>query len=249
MADASVDLQASNLFSLHANFKTQTSGTSNTSTNITTTDEKGNVACEKDVFDIINYTQSARYCGSNFMTDIGTFLTKFGDVQGSKIVTGLTINMTANDYVTIDITGHNHVANAHAAGLSIGYADVSDFLPHEPGEAFAAWDGFGVPEFGLGSDGEGATSATVTFSMTHVDQIAQDGSHLVGKNITPRAELSMSVVGDSSALSASAVQSSLLANTNTMGGVLVDSFDVNDSNSVFDTWAFTAHSHFDLAVA
>ena len=184
MADASIDLQATNLFGLSANFNTTSSTTSEPSTNPLVTDEVGNVECERIITDMTNYTQSATYCGSDFVGDFGTFLTQFGDAQDSKVVTSITINMSAGEYATIDIEGHNHASNAHVAGLDLGYADVSDFLPHEATEAFNAWDGFGVPDFGvtLGSDAS-PSSATATFTMNHVDQTDEDGQHLPVKSL------------------------------------------------------------------
>lgn len=250
MADAVIDLQSTNLFGLGANFKTQSSGTSDTSTNVTVTDELGNVSCERNIEDIINYSQSAQYCGDDFIGDLGTFLTQFGNVQNSKLVTGLTINMTAGDYCTVDIEGHNHDTNPHEAGLTVGYADVSDFLPHELTEAFNGWDGFGVPGFGV-TVGANASpnSATATFSVNHVDQIGEDGQHLVGKNITPRCELSMDFNGVPTSNTKPLLNADFAANTNAMLGAITDDTDANDSNSEFDTFAFTAHAHTNLAVA
>lgn len=241
MADAAITLQASNLFSLHANFKTSASGTGDTTTNVLVMDESGNVACEQNIADITNYTQSAGYCGSDFVADFGTFLTTFGEVQNSKAVTGITINMTAGEYCTVDIEGHNHANNAHT---SLSYADVSDFLPHEVAEAFNAWDGFGVPDFGIVVGAAASPiSATVTFNMNHVDQVDESGDHLVGTNITPRCELSMDFSGIPTSQTISALETDMAANTNSMLTPLVDSFDSNDSNSDFDSFAFAAHAH------
>lgn len=255
MADATIDLQASNLFSLGAEFKTQSSGTNTATTNVLVQDETGNVSCETNIQDIINYSQSAQYCASgtaDFVGDLGTFLTQFGNVQNSKVVTGLTINMTAGEYCSIDIEGHNHI-NAHTAGLDLGYADVSDFLPHELTESFYQWDGFGVPDFRIVTTSGGASpvSATVTFAMNHVDQIDEEGQHLVGKNITPRCELSMEFSGiiDNTDLSGvTSIEGDLRANTNAMLTPYADSKDSNDSNSDFDSFSFTAHAHTTLAV-
>lgn len=252
MADASINLQASNLFGLGAEFKTQSSGTSEQSTNVSVLDELGNVACQTNILDITNYTQTAQYCGAtvDFVADLGTFLTQFGNVQNSKVVTGLTINMTAGEYCTIDIEGHNHAANAHTAGLTLGYADVSNFLPHEVGESFVTWDGFGVPDFNVDVSAGDASpiSATVTFSMTHVDQVAALGQHLVGKNITPRCELTMEFSGVPAAADTIAeIQADLRGNTNSMLTAYVDSLDKNDANSDFDSMSFTAHANTTLA--
>lgn len=248
MADASIDLQASNLFGLSANFNTQSSNTTVGTQNVATNDESGNVACQQNITQQTDYTQTATYCGADFITDIGTFLTQFGNFQTVGVVTQLTINMTAGDYASVEITGHNHEVNPHVAGLSLGYADVSDFLPHEVGEAFEAWDGFGVPDFGLtvGTDAS-PSSATVTFSMNHVDTEDEGGDHLVGKNITPRCELSADFEGIPTSTTDTAIETDLRANTNAMLTPYVDSTDTNDSNSEFDTFSYSAHANPRLA--
>jgi hypothetical protein len=248
MSDASVAINASDIFSLNSNFKTQSSGTSKETSNITVLDSNGNVTCETNIADITNYTQSATYCGSDFHAHLGTLLTQFGNVQGGKLVTGLTINMSAAEYVSIDIEGHNHDSNAHSSGTSIGYADVSDFLPHGTGESFSSWNGFGVPDFGIvtGSNASPA-SATVTFSMSHVDQTDHAGAHLVGKNITPRCELSMSFSGVPTSQTLAAIQGNMQANDNNMLDAVADSTDANDGNTEFDSFSFVAHAHTDLA--
>lgn len=248
MADASINLEASNIFSLSANFKTSASTTGVATTNVNVQDEKGNVACETNIEDITNYTQSASYCGTDFVGDFGTFLTQFGNAQNSKVVTGITINMTAGDYVTVDIEGHNHDNNPHAAGLALGYADVSDFLPHELTEPFNAWDGFGVPDFGVTTGADSSPiSATASFSMNHVDQIDEEGAHLVGKNITPRCELTMDFSGVPTSNTPTLLEADFDALTNDMLDPLVDSTDTSDSNSDFDSFSFAAHAHTDLA--
>ena len=251
MADAAVQLEATNLFGLPANFNTTASTTNIVETNVAVNDEVGNVECQRNISDITNYTQNATYCGSDFVGDLATFLTKFGDFQTIGVVTGLNISMSASGYVTVDITGHQHAANPHAAGLGLGYADVSDFLPHETGEAFVAWDGFGIPadyDITVGAVSS-ASSATVTFSMNHVDQMDEAGDHLVGKNITPRCELSMDFVGVPTSNTPALLEADFDAATNDMLSPLVDSTDTNDSNSDFDTFAFAAHANTDLATA
>lgn len=250
MADAAVVIEASNLFSLAAAFKTQSSGTTEESNGVTVLDEFGNVSCERVITDITTYTQSSQYCGTDFITDLGDFLLKFGDVHGGKCLTGLTVNMTAGEYCSVDMEGHNHTANAHAAGLTLGYADVSDFLPHEITEAFVAWNGFGVPDFGItvGADAS-PSSATATFSMTHVDQIDEQGAHLVGKNITPRCELTIDFSGIPTSNTFTLLDVDFAANTNNMLGALTDSTDANDANTEFDSFSLTAHAHTDLETA
>jgi hypothetical protein len=244
MADAVIDLVASNLFGLNAAFKTQSSSTGKKTVNASNRDEVGNVSCQRNVGEQTDYTQSAVYCGADFIGNLGTLLTQFGNVQNSKIVTGLTVNMTAGQYATVEVTGHNHTENAHAAGLSIGYADVSDFLPHETGEAFKNWDGFGVPDFGV-TTGANATpsSASVSFSMNHIDTDDENGDHFTGKNITPRCELKMDFEGIPTSNTAALLEADFGALTNDLLSAIVDTIDFSDANSAFDTFSFSAHAN------
>lgn len=242
MADPSVDILASDLFAMHANFNPQPNTTTVALDEKTTLDAYGNGACSRTTGDITEVTQSFTYCGSDFMTDIGTFLTEFGNVQNSQVITSLAINMTAADYATVDITGHNHTTNAHAAGLAIGHADVSGALPDGVGEAFENWDGFGVPDFevGVGSNSTPA-SATITFTMNHVDEYDEAGDHFVGKNITPRSELTMDFTGIPTSNTPASLEVVLSAPTGAPDWY-VTSTDSNESNEEFDTFAFSAYS-------
>jgi len=251
MADAVVDLQATNIFGLNANFNTSGSTTTPTKTRTEVLDESGNVACARLVGDIEEVTQSGiMYCGTDFVGDLATFLTTFGDVQNDWLVTAINISMTAGAPATMDITGHNHVTNAHVTGVSIGQADVSDFLPHEVTEAFAAWDGNNVPDFGI-TLGTTATpsSATVGFAMNHVDTPDTNGDHFVGKNTTPRCTLSMDFSGIPTSSTAAALEVDLKANTNNMLDPLVMPVALSDSNTAHDTSSFTCEANADLITA
>jgi hypothetical protein len=268
MADAAITLQATNLFDLATEFKTSSSSTSTTSTNVTVVDEVGNVDCERNITDIVNYSQSAGYCGTDFDTDFTDgraapvpILANVGSVYDSKMLTGVTINMTAGEYCTVDLEGHNHDNDPHDAGatpqsggatrataLLLGIADFSGFFI--AGAGLSSWDGFGVPSFGIDvTSGAAPSSATLTLSLNHVDQIDSTGSHLVGKNITPRLELSMDFSGIPTDNDITSVEGALVALGGPWADALCDSVDSNDSNSDFDSFSFTAHAPVDLATA
>ena len=268
MAEPTVEIEASNIHNVGANFQTQDSGTTTESTNVTTMDELGNVACEKVITDILSYTQTVKYCGADFMGDfVDTseapvpFLENFGCTFGGKLVNGITINMTAADYCTVDLTSHNHDTNPHDGGatptgetradaLALGIVDVSDFLPHEVAEAFKDWSGFGVPDFGIVL-GANATpkSATVTVELNHVDQVDEQGAHFIGKNITAKCSLTMDMSGIPTSNTSALLNVDYAANTNDMLGCLNDTVAENDTNSDFDAFALTAHAHADLATS
>lgn len=252
MADATIDLQATDIFNVNANFKIQSSTTSEPTTNPQNLDELGNVSCERTIEDITNYSQTMSYCGTDFVGDVlsvgGGFLTGFGYIWDNKLLTGVTINMTAGEYCSVDLEGHQHAVNSHTTPRV--YADFGTALPADIGEAFENWDGFGVPDFGItvGNDASPA-SATVTLSLNHVDQMKEDGTHLVGAITTPRCELSMDFSGVPTSQTIAAIQSDLRANAGVWSGAYVDSIDSGDSNSDFDTFSFVAHNHTDLEAA
>jgi hypothetical protein len=267
MSDASVEIQATNLFALGANFKIQSSNTDEPSTNPNAMDEVGNVSCERIITDMTTYTMNAKYCGSDFLGDLVDtsaapvpFLENIGCTFDSKLLDSLTINMTAADYCTVDFAGHNHAVNAHDGGatptgatradaLALGIFDGSDFMPHEVAEAFNGWDGFGVPDFGIAIGADSSpSSATVTFSFgAHNDQIDESGDHLVGKSITPKCELTMDFAGVPTSNTKALLNIDFAANTNSMLGAVTDSVADSDGNTEFDTFSLVGHAFTDLA--
>jgi len=251
MAAPDISIEPTNVFQLSANFKTSKSTDGLKVNNAQALDEAGNVACQRNTGGQTDLTQEAKYCGSDFVTDLGTILTKFGDVHGAGILTGLTITPALADYVSISLAGHQHAVNPHVAGLTNGYVDVSDFLPHELTEAFKSWDGFGIPDFGIAiGDDAAIASCSIAFSFgAHPDPMDQNGDHLIGKNLTPKCDLNMSFVGIPTSNTRALIEADLAANTNHMFTPLVDSTDASDSNVDYDAFSFVAHANPALATA
>jgi len=268
MADASVDIQATNIYSVGANFKTQNSGDDEPSVNPTANDESGNVSCEKVITDTTNYSQNLKYCGTDFIADFKDtstapvpFLENFGGTFNSKLVTAITISFNKVDYCTIDITSHNHEVNAHDGGatptgatrsdaLALGICDVVDFLPNDTGEAFDGWNGFGIPDFGITLGEAAPDGGSVSFSFgSHNDKTDDQGDHLVGKNLTPKCELSLDFVGVPTSNTKALINIDLAANTEAMLGAVCDSVATNDDNLEFDTFSCVIHAYPSLATA
>jgi hypothetical protein len=235
MADKTVALEASNLVNLGANFHVQDSGTRGMRDQSRISDAQGNIQCETMINARTEYNNTYDYCNAtpDIKGDFGSLLTEFGNVQNSKVITELVINFNSGQYAGGTVQAHNHTDNAHAAGLSIGYADVSATIP--------ASAGFGCPSFGLtlGTDAT-PVSATLTFRMNHIDREDADGAHWVGKNIAPEATLQLTTLGIPTSQTASAIETDL-------SGWTVDEFGPTDSNSDFDGYVITAHRTFDLA--
>lgn len=233
MADKSVNIGGTNLFSLGANFHSKNSSSIHGRDPSNINDASGNVECETMINNRTDYSDSYDYCNAtpDIKTDLGAVLTAFGTVLDSKQPTGLVINFNEGAYASVDITGHNHDNNAHASTTQ-GVADVSGAVP--------ASAGFGVPDFGL-TLGTDATpiSASITIGLNHVDANDANGEHWVGKNITYRADLTMELLGLPTSQTVAAIESDLT-------GWTVDTNGPSDSNSEFDKFAITAHRFFDL---
>ena len=241
---AEVPIQASNIFAFNAAFNTQSSSEDSATNNKPQNDERGNVSCQRNVGEKTEYTQNLDYCGNDLISDLGEHLTEFGNVFGAGVLTQLVINMTAGEPCTIDASGHQHPVNPHLSDIYTGYADVGDFLPHEIGESFFGWDGFGVPDFGIAT-GTDATpsSATVTFTVEHKDSDQASGEHFTGKNITPRCELSLEFEGTPTSNTRTLIDFDMDSNVNAMLGAETDSIAKSDANAEFDTFGFVAHAN------
>ena len=230
MPQPTVSFGAVDVFSANANFEEQDDSSILNETSANMLDSSGNSEVETTGLNTTTeYSVSYKYKGVALATDLGTLLTKFGDVHGSGKVTALSINFRAGDYPTVTVTGHNHTENAHTAQLPEGYADVSAAVP--------ASAGFGVPTPTGQTWGANATgqSLTISFSCQHVDREDYAGNHFVGKNITVRAEMSMEWLGTPTTPDAT--------------GWTLDSKGDNDANTDYEGYVYTAHRYFDLATA
>ena len=234
MADKSVDLGASNLVSLGANFKAQNSASPHSRTPATVIDADGSVACETMTGGITNYTNSFGYCNDtpNIKTDLAANLTAFGTVVDSKMIEEIAIAFEKGVQATVDVTSHNHDDNAHA-GTDAGVADVSAAVP--------ASSGFGCPDFGitLGTDAT-VISASLTINWrTHVDEDGADGGHWAGKNLGPQATVSIEILGLPTSQTEAALETA-------MTGWTMDSVGPADDNATLDRFMITAHQYFSM---
>jgi len=223
MADKSVDMQATDLFSLGANFDAQSSSDSDMQDFASVADANGDVGggCESaGENDRNEYSCPYGYCGSDIVTDLGTVLTTFGEVVDSKALTELTVNFRLDAYPELTLTGHQHDNNAHTA---LDNADVSSVIPASTG-------GVGCPDIWTNADTDSSPiSVTVRFSLEHVDRNDADNQHWVGANKNFRVDVTAEYIGTPSL---------------TTTGWKVDSVVSNDSNAEMDTTVYTAHKFF-----
>jgi len=232
MADKSVALGASNLFSLGANFHAQSSESPHQRDASNMMDADGNNQCETMINNRTDYSNSFSYCNAspNIKTDLGAVLTAWGTILDSKAPDSMTINFALGAYATVDITGHNHDNNEHTS-TGLGVSNVSAAVP--------ASAGFGVPSFGL-TVGANSTpiSASITISHNHIDENDANGEHWVGINTTFRAEMSLELLGLPTSQTVAAIETDL-------AGWTVDTNGPADGNQELDRFVITAHRFFD----
>ena len=237
MSDKSVDIGGSDLFLLGAaQFNAQTSSSPHGRDASGMLDEAGNNECETMVNNRTDYSANYAYCNAtpNIKTDLGAILTAFASVVSEKLITAINMQFAFGEYATLDITGHNHDDNEHTAALC-GIADVSGAVP--------ASAGFGVPDFGLTlGDNSTPISASISFSLNHIDAQDADGEHWVGTNTTFRAELSLELLGIPTSITVSQIETDLT-------GWTVDTNGGTDGNQELDHFVITAHRFFDKTSA
>jgi len=114
-----------------------------------------------------------------------------------------------------------------------GVSDMSD--------ALAASEGFGVPDWGI-TLGDNATpiSATLSFSfVNHIDENDVDGEHWSGTNTTPKAELSIELLGIPTSVTVAALETDMTGWTVLTNGPA-------DDNQALDRFLITAERYFTL---
>jgi len=223
MADKVVDMQATKLFSEHANFHAQSSSDNDLQDYAVVPDADGDVAggCEDAGSNKRNeYTGTTQYCGTDIVSDAGVLFTTFGEVANSKAVDDITVTFRLDQYPEMTINGHNHDTNAHEA---LDDADVSSVIPGSTG-------GVGCPDIWSNAAANAdPISVTVRFTLEHVDQNDADNEHFVGANKNFKAEVTAEYVG---------------VPTLTTTGWKIDSENTADSNGEFDSYTITAHKFF-----
>ena len=229
MADAAVDLGATNLFSLGAEFHAQSSETEPFSTEELALTSTGDKACTNDHDAGTNYSARYKYCGSDLVGDLSTIASSFGGVTNSILVTGMDIDFPGpGAQPEITMTGHNHDVNAHEAGSNPPNTfNISGIIPEA---------GVGVPSL-IVSAGESAStasrsSASLSFALNHIDKEGNAG-HFVGESITCRCDLSVDYEGNAGAMTAGAWLQILVA--------------LSDANEDTDTSSVSAHQYIDAS--
>lgn len=197
MADKAVDFEPQDLFNLGGSFVAKASST--TTDQETTVERKssdGKTIAEFCQFGgMTRYSATYEYGGADLVTD---FVAKLAQIVNSIAIDTIRLTLGAQAIVQIQIDGHNHDSNAHAA----------------PAPASGLFDGYNLALSGLigaaqgscgindgdkpfsNSDGDSdLVSLTINFTCNHVDEFGSDGEHFAGDWFAGKVEVNAEYVG------------------------------------------------------
>jgi hypothetical protein len=160
------------------------------------------------------------------------------------VVTEMTVDFEASEYVTVEFVGHQHAVNPHDGRInfSVVWNDtlkLANFDDTKTGSAkYVDFFGFGIPSFGVTQTNASGSKATVSTTCEHRDAFKENGDHLVGQNGLCTSVLSYDFSGLPDETTPAGLEADMSADNNDW---IVDSTDLNDSNDAFDTFNFTGH--------
>lgn len=185
MPETPPTITAQDYFAAPAAFHAQNSNTEETKSQAVVVAANGDYACSREFDDGDAYMSEYKYCNAvpDIDTDMTTWVTTFGDVFDSKVMTELRVHFEAGEPATGTIDGHQHDANPHV-DAALDTFDCSGIIP--------ASSGVGVPTLITVAGTVSPVSADLTINANHVDKPGADGSHFHGQNVGP-CKVSLSV--------------------------------------------------------
>lgn len=178
MADRTVDRQASDLFSLGANFKAQKSTSNQRSDIVEALDTVGDIQAQTTRDTRTEYEAVYHYVGTDLATDLAL---KLGRVANDILVDRIVLRFAEKEPVTVEIAGHNHAANAHAVSVTPGEFDGFELgLSELLGSSVAGWDVPADKPFANSSADSDQVALDLTFEAEHTDVQGHDGGHFAG---------------------------------------------------------------------
>jgi len=222
---------ATDLFSVGAEASPQTSTTSETRERSLTLAADGDKACESSAYNVTTeYTADYQSCSTgSIVATLGTFLSTFGAVQDSKIITGIEITLSNKAYPSFSITGHNHASNPHTSGERDFDASVS--IPAQIGTGITMPMLATTKQISIAATSD-VTGATFSIALEHMDTEGADGNHFDGQNRTCRVEASLTGIG-------------VEGDVTWAADWIVDDNSDTDSNQESDTFTTSAHMYID----
>lgn len=193
MSDAAVGFGATDLFNLGANFKCQNSNSEETSEVLSFADANGHGAMLDNCNTTTRHKASYTYSGTDLATDLAINIAK---VHNSILVDKVSIRCQAKQPATIDIEGHQHSNNAHAASVTPGDFDGYDMdLSALIGAAFAGKHIPATLPMANSADDAACIGLTLDFSAEHADVENEDGDHHFGRSHSGVLQVTEEFVG------------------------------------------------------
>lgn len=228
MADAAVNFGANDIFGLGGSFVAQTATNNDNDRYAEMRKADGDNSRESGAFDGRD-DATATY---KFSADVGlgAALPDIGSVSNGYVIETVSIEMSNEDFPTINITGHKHDVNSHVDGTLPEYS-----IP--AGTAALITGAFGVYDLGANA---GATTAcqsgTYEITAEHIDVLDCDGDHFAGTGFHGMETLNMTYVS-----SAGNVTGFTKAGADP--DWVTDSVEETESNETFDTVTVTGHRY------
>jgi len=223
MAEAVIDFQGVDIFSLGSDFKAQ-NGTRKTNFDTTqSTNTLGEVHKRKRFNKRYEYTCEYQYVGDNLETDswmagspLANAMTNgdpdagSDDVSAKVLVDTVNIRMAESEPVTISISGHNHADNPHLTAVGSG-SGASGSATEGDVDTFGGFDlalstlvgtdidSFYCPPQAPYSNAQTANSEQVEISLNyqtdHKDIENAAGKHFAGRSYNGRCDITSTFAG------------------------------------------------------
>lgn len=191
MADAVVTFGAAATFGALSGWEEQSSTSNVVKDRVAVLNELGNEAADNSINERTEVSTTYRAGATGATTILPAAI---GDLLNGYIVTGISVRTSADGFVEMTLTGHNHTSNAHAVSPALRKGTHS----------IALTGGFGATDFLGSTAGSNATivSSSCEITCEHTDEIAGDGTHFVGQNHNGKIVVTTEWVGTPSAVGA-----------------------------------------------
>ena len=180
MTDKVISFGASEGFGAFAGWEAQSMSKPTSTKRAVALDDVGNEVAD-NTFD----TRTDITCTYKCVNDTNTIPDTIGAIINGYVLTGISIQTTAEDFATMTLTGHNHAENAHFSLQCVAH-----------GITLAKC--FGCTDFSGDSAGtnDSPISSSCDITIEHADQNDFEGNHLVGENYHAKVEIKTTYAGD-----------------------------------------------------
>lgn len=166
-------------FSTLSGWAIQSNSSSKTKKRVKVLGPTGNGVASNTFDEIDEISTTYRVSGNSTPTVPATL----GAVINSITLTGIQLTTTADDYVEMTLTGHQHIDGTHGTVRTVAHGITLDSY-------------FGVTGFGVSAtESSGLFSSTCNIQCQHVDVPGTTGATIVGENYDATIEIEVTATG------------------------------------------------------